>query len=254
MTGATTSTHDRIPMMEAPSRATIVVTGAGSGIGYATTTLLLEKGYRVLAWDAVPGRLAALSHANLRFYQLDVRDKAAMDSAVAAAQGDLRGLVACAAVFKRMPFLELDETTWDTHLDVNLKGAFLACQAVLPAMRRSGGGGIVLFSSSLARTGSPTGGHYAATKGGLLGLGRSLALELARDGIRVNVISPGITDTPQPRAHGTEAEFYAKMKNIPLGRFGRAEEMAAAALYLLEDDSSFVTGQDIRINGGSQIS
>jgi NAD(P)-dependent dehydrogenase (short-subunit alcohol dehydrogenase family) len=153
-----------------------------------------------------------------------------------------------------MPFLKLDEQTWDAHLDINLKGSFLACQAVLPAMRRSGGGAIVLFSSSIARTGSPSGAHYAATKGGILGFGRSLALELAREGIRVNIISPGITDTPQPRGHGTEAEFLAKVKNIPLGRFGTPEEMAEAALFLLGNESAYITGQDIRINGGSQVS
>jgi NAD(P)-dependent dehydrogenase (short-subunit alcohol dehydrogenase family) len=235
-------------------RPAVVVTGAGSGIGYAATMLFLEKRYRVLAWDHVPGRLDGQSHPHLRFERIDVRDKAAMDQAIAREPLPLRGLVACAAIFKRMPFLKLDEATWDAHLDINLKGSFLACQAVLPAMRSSGGGGIVLFSSSIARTGSATGAHYAATKGGILGLGRSLALELARDAIRVNIISPGITDTPQPRGHGSEAEFYAKMKTIPLGRFGRPEEMAEAALFLLEDDSSFVTGQDIRINGGSQIS
>jgi len=235
-------------------RPAIVVTGAGSGIGYAAASLFLDKGYRVLAWDIVPGELARLDNQHLRFTQIDVRDKTAMDRAVAEETVPLRGLVACAAIFKRVPFLKLDETTWDSHLDINLKGSFLACQAVLPAMRRSGGGSIVLFSSSIARTGSPTGGHYAATKGGILGLGRSLALELARDGIRVNIISPGITDTPQPRGHGSEAEFYAKMKNIPLGRFGTPQEMAETALFLLEGDSSFITGQDIRINGGSQIS
>lgn len=244
-------------MTHGQQKRTIVVTGAGSGIGYALSALLLEKNYRVCAWDAVPGRLAGNEHESLSFQQIDVRDKAAMDEALAVEEkksAGICGLAACAAVFKRMPFLELDDETWDRHLDVNLKGGFLACQAVLPKMRRAGGGSIVLFSSSLARTGSPTGAHYAATKGGLLGLMRSLALELAREGIRVNSLSPGITDTPQPRAHTSEADFYAKAKTISLGRFGRAEEMAQTVLFLLEADSSFITGQDIRINGGSQIS
>jgi NAD(P)-dependent dehydrogenase (short-subunit alcohol dehydrogenase family) len=235
-------------------RPAIVVTGAGSGIGYAAAMLFLERGYRVLAWDSVPGRLEGQSHPHLRFDQIDVRDRSAMDRVIAREPLPIQGLVACAAIFKRMPFLKLDEQTWDAHLDINLKGSFLACQAVLPAVRRSGGGAIVLFSSSIARTGSPAGAHYAATKGGILGLGRSLALELAREGIRVNIISPGITDTPQPRGHGTEEEFLAKMKNIPLGRFGTPEEMAEAALFLLGNDSSYITGQDIRINGGSQVS
>jgi 2-hydroxycyclohexanecarboxyl-CoA dehydrogenase len=234
--------------------STFIVTGAGSGIGNATTLLLLDKGYRVSAWDVTPGRLTGVNRPGLRFHQLDVRDRAAMERALSAEESPIRGLVACAAIFKRMPFLDLDEATWDAHLDVNLKGPFLACQAVLPELRHSGGGAIVLFSSSLARTGSPTGAHYAATKGGILGLARSLALELARDNIRVNVISPGITDTPQPRAHGTEAEFYAKMKSVPMGRFGTAEEMAETVMFLLGSDSSFITGQDIAINGGSRMS
>jgi NAD(P)-dependent dehydrogenase (short-subunit alcohol dehydrogenase family) len=241
-------------MIGAQARGTIVVTGAGSGIGHATTKLLLGRGYRVSAWDVAVGGLAGTDHPHLQFHPLDVRDRRAMERALAAESDPVRGLVACAAVFKRKPFLDLDEATWDAHLDINLKGTFLACQAVLPALRRSGGGAIVLFSSSLARTGSPTGAHYAATKGGVLGLTRSLALELARDNIRVNAISPGITDTPQPRGHGTEAEFYAKMKYVPMGRFGTAEEMAEVVVFLLEDDSSFITGQDIGINGGSRIS
>jgi NAD(P)-dependent dehydrogenase (short-subunit alcohol dehydrogenase family) len=241
-------------MIGAAAGSTIVVTGAGSGIGHATTVHLLDKGYRVSAWDVTPGGLAGVNRPGLRFHQLDVRDRAAMDRALSVEESPITGLVTCAAIFKRMPFLDLDEATWDAHLDVNLKGPFLACQAVLPAIRRNGGGAIVLFSTSLARTGSPTGAHYAATKGGILGLARSLALEVARDNIRVNVVSPGITDTPQPRGHGTEAEFYAKMKSIPMGRFGTAEEMAEAVAFLLEDDSSFITGQDIAINGGSRIS
>jgi NAD(P)-dependent dehydrogenase (short-subunit alcohol dehydrogenase family) len=241
-------------MIGTEAGSTFVVTGAGSGIGNATTLLLLDKGYRVSAWDVTPGRLTGVNHPGLRFHRLDIRDRAAMERALSAEESPIRGLVACAAIFKRMPFLDLDEATWDAHLDVNLKGPFLACQTVLPELRRSGGGAIVLFSSSLARTGSPTGAHYAATKGGILGLASSLALELARDNIRVNVISPGITDTPQPRAHGTEAEFYAKTKSVPMGRFGTAEEMAETVMFLLGSDSSFVTGQDIAINGGSRMS
>jgi NAD(P)-dependent dehydrogenase (short-subunit alcohol dehydrogenase family) len=245
-------------MLEGASKKrTVVVTGAASGIGYALATLLLEKGYRVCAWDIVSGWLDGNNHRSLSFRQIDVRDKTAMDEALAVEEeisAGICGLATCAAIFKRVPFLELDDQTWDQHFGVNLKGSLLACQAVLPKMLRAGGGSIVLFSSSLARTGSPTGAHYAATKGGVLGLMRSLALELARSGIRVNSLSPGITDTPQPRAHTSEEEFYAKAKSVPLGRLGRSEEMAQAALFLLENESSFVTGQDIRVNGGSQIS
>jgi NAD(P)-dependent dehydrogenase (short-subunit alcohol dehydrogenase family) len=243
--------------MNASSKPTIIVTGAGSGIGHALSELLLERGYRVSAWDVMPGRLEGMSHSQLSFHAIDVRQKALMERTVFLEEeggAQICGLAACAAVFKRVPFLDLDDATWDEHFDINLKGTFLACQAVLPALRRAGGGSVVLFSSSLARTGSPTGAHYAATKGGVLGLMRSLALEWAREGIRVNALSPGITDTPQARAHTNEAEFLAKAKLVPLGRLGTAREMAEATLFLLGGDSAFITGQDLRINGGLQIS
>ena len=239
------------------SGRSVVVTGAGSGIGYATTLLLLDRGYRVSACDVVAGRLDGCRREGLTFHRVDVRDRSAIEAAIAAEErlsSGTCGLVNCAGIFKRMPFLELDEETWDRHFAVNLKGAFLACQAVLPRLRRNGGGSIVLFASSLARTGSPGGAHYAATKGGVLGLARSLALEVARDNIRVNAISPGITDTPMPRSHRSEEDFLARAKTIPLGRYAMPEEIAEAVLFLLGDDSTYVTGQDIRINGGSQIS
>lgn len=95
--------------------------------------------------------------------------------------------------------------------------------------------------------------HYAATKGGVLGLARSLALETARDNIRVNVVSAGITDTPQPRRNMSEDDMFSRAAAIPLGRIGRAEDMVEAALFLLRDDASFVTGQDIRVNGGRAL-
>jgi NAD(P)-dependent dehydrogenase (short-subunit alcohol dehydrogenase family) len=237
-------------------RQTVVVTGAGSGIGHETAAALVAGGYRVLAWDVAPGGLAGTRSPFLTFQQADVRDRDAMQTLARAEEerGEvICGLVACAAILRRVPYLELDEATWDAHFAVNLKGSLFACQAVLPMMRRNRAGSIVLFSSSIARSGSPTGAHYAATKGGVLGLMRSLALDVAADGIRVNAISPGVTDTPQPRAHSTEAQLYAKAGRIPLGRIGQPEDMAQAVLFLIGEDSSYVTGQDIRINGGGQI-
>jgi NAD(P)-dependent dehydrogenase (short-subunit alcohol dehydrogenase family) len=137
--------------------------------------------------------------------------------------------------------------------DINLKGTLFACQAVLPIMREQRRGSIVLLSSTVARHGAVGGAHYAATKGGILGLARSLALDVARENIRVNVISPGTTDTPMPREHRTDADLEALRRRIPLGRIGRPEDMAEVALFLLQEDSSFVTGQDIRVNGGALL-
>ncbi|HVY56240.1 MAG TPA: SDR family NAD(P)-dependent oxidoreductase [Xanthobacteraceae bacterium] len=242
--------------MKQADAGAVVVTGAGSGIGFAVTRLLLREGYVVAAWDTTPGRLGEIDGSRLVREHLDVRDRAAMDAAVGRILDRaprIDGLVSCAAVFKAAPFLELDEATWDTTFAVNLKGTLFACQAVLPAMRRERRGSIVLFSSTIARTGAAKAAHYAATKGGILGLARSLALETAADNIRVNVVSPGITDTPQPRANFSQAYLDARAKDIPLGRIGQPEDMADTVLFLLGDESSFVTGQDIRVNGGHRL-
>ena len=244
-------------MSAAPAtKGSVVVTGAASGIGFATTELLLAQGYRVVACDLARGRLAEIDSADLHFDALDVRDAAALHASVAAEEERghaIVGLVACAGIITRTPYLELDEETFDRHLDINLKGPFLSCQAVLPAMRRQGRGSIVLFSSSIARSGSVKGAHYAASKGGVLGLMRSLALETAREGIRVNAISPGVTDTPMPRGHASDEEVYAKAAKVPLGRIGQPDDMAQAVLFLLGEDSSYVTGQDLRVSGGANL-
>lgn len=237
-------------------RPVAVVTGAGGGIGYAIVRRLLDEDYFVNGWDIAPGRLREIRDSNFSISIVDVRNKASVDRAVAQlhqAVGRIDGLVACAGVYKAVPFLDLDEATWDLTLAINLKGSFFACQAVLPAMRRRRRGSIVLFSSTLARIGTARGAHYAATKGGLLGLARSLALVAAPDNVRVNTISPGVTDTAMPREHATDADLEAVARTIPLGRIGRPEDMAEAALFLLGRDSSFVTGQDLRLNGGALI-
>ncbi len=241
--------------MKPAENGAVVVTGAAGGIGLALVHRLLETGHAVSAWDTGPGELD-VDHSRMSFHRLDVRDRSAMD--LAARQTLERyeridGLVTCAAIFAAKPFLELDEATWDATFDVNLKGTLFACQAVLPAMRRQRKGSIVLFSSMIARTGAARAGHYAASKGAILGLARSLALEAAANNIRVNVVSPGITDTPQPRANFSQNYLDARAKEIPLGRIGQPADVAEAALFLLEDESSFVTGQDIRVNGGHRL-
>lgn len=235
---------------------TMIVTGAGSGIGHALTRRLLAENYHVSAWDTDPGDLAGTNDDRLDFCEIDVRDANAMASAVAQAEektGKIAGLATCAAIYRTTPFLELTEEDWDAHLSVNLKGTMLACQAVLPTMLEQKSGSIVLFSSSIARRGAPQSAAYAATKGGVLGLGRAIALDHARAGIRANIISPGITDTPQPRGNLTEDDIYGRAENIPLGRIGQPQDMVETALFLLSEDASFVTGQDLRVNGGAGL-
>ena len=217
---------------------------------------LLEAGYGVLACDIATDRLDANPHPHLSVHSLDVSRSQDFQAVLPTGEprDDIVGLVTCAAIFQRVPFLDLTEELWDTTFAVNLNGSLHACRAVLPSLRRAGKGSIVLLSSSLARSGSATGAHYVATKGAVLGLARSLALEVAECNIRVNVVSPGLVDTPQPRGHaGGFAAMQAKASAIPLGRIGQAGEVAEAILFLLSNDSSYVTGQDIRVNGGSQM-
>lgn len=234
----------------------MIVTGAGSGIGSALTRRLLAENYHVSAWDTDPGDLAGANDGNLDFHRIDVRDAGAMAAAVAEAAdktGRIAGLATCAAIYRTKPFLELTEDDWDAHLSINLKGTLLTCQAVLPQMLEQKSGSIVLFSSSIARRGAPESAAYAATKGGILGLGRAIALDHARAGVRANIISPGITDTPQPRGNLTEEDIYGRAENIPLGRIGMPGDMVDVATFLMSDDASFVTGQDIRVNGGAGL-
>jgi NAD(P)-dependent dehydrogenase (short-subunit alcohol dehydrogenase family) len=239
------------------SGGAVIVTGAASGIGRALTERLIADGVFVCACDVDEAGLAVLGkRPNLIVRVVDVRNRAALQAAVdagEAAAGSIRSLAACAAVFKTMPFLEIDDVLWDDTFAINLKGSLFAVQAVLPAMRRQKRGAIVLFSSTIARSGAVDGAHYAATKGGVLGLARSVALETAADGIRVNVLSPGVTDTPQPRGNMTADELNDRAASIPLGRIGHVDDMVEAALFLLSEDASFITAQDLRVNGGARL-
>lgn len=174
-------------------------------------------------------------------------------AARAPAPGCVDYLVGCAAIYPWRLFLELTQEEWERTLGVNLTGSLLCCRAALPAMLAQRFGRIALFSSTIARAGAVNGAHYAASKGGVLGLARSLALEVAEHNIRVNTRSPGLTDTPQPRGHLAEAELSARARHIPLGRIGRVEDMVEACLFLLSDDSSYLTGQDLRVAGGATL-
>jgi NAD(P)-dependent dehydrogenase (short-subunit alcohol dehydrogenase family) len=237
--------------------AAYVITGAGSGIGRAIAERLIADDAFVCACDSDSAGLKHLgSSPRLMARTFDVRDRAALQSAVdeaEAAAGSIRGLLACAAVFKAKAFLDIDDALWDDTFAINLKGSLFAIQAVLPSMRKNKRGAIILFSSTIARAGAADGAHYAATKGGVLGLARSVALETAADGIRVNILSPGVTDTAQPRGNMSEEELFSRASAVPMGRIGHVSDMVEAALFLLSDDASFMTGQDLRVTGGARL-
>jgi 3-oxoacyl-[acyl-carrier protein] reductase len=166
------------------------------------------------------------------------------------ALGRIDVLVNNAGIFPRVGFLEMTEEEWDRVLDVNLKGSAFCAQAAARHMVAQGIRGVILNLSSSSVRGAVLGVHYAATKTGIIGITRSMALALAPHGIRVNAIAPGLTDTAQPRHGNTDAELAEMAKALPLGRMGRPEEIAGLMVYLASDAAEWITGQVYHINGG----
>ena len=227
-----------------------VVTGGSGGIGGAIAKRLAAEGAVVHILDVKPGSVDG------RFHALDVGDEASVNrvfDAIGAEHGAIDYLISCAGIYRPQPFLELSLDAWRQTLQVNLTGMFLSCRAALKYMAPHRFGRIVLFSSMAARTGVKNVAHYAASKGGILGLSRALAVEAAADNIRVNAISPVITDTPMPRAVVSKEYLLSRKDKIPLGRIGDVQDMVEACLFLLSEDSAYMTGQDLRVNGGSTL-
>jgi NAD(P)-dependent dehydrogenase (short-subunit alcohol dehydrogenase family) len=228
-----------------------IITGGSGGIGSAIAVRLQESGAVVHIVDAKPW---SIGEANC--HEVDVGDEAEVDrgfAAIGKSAGRIDYLVCCAGIYRPRPFLELTLEDWQQTLQVNLTGCFLCCRAALRFMRPQNFGRIVMFSSMAARTGGKNIAHYAASKGGVLGLMRSLAVESAAENIRVNTISPVITDTGMPRAVVSDEYMQSRKAHIPLGRIGAVEDMADACMFLLSDDNSYMLGQDLRVNGGSTL-
>jgi NAD(P)-dependent dehydrogenase (short-subunit alcohol dehydrogenase family) len=187
----------------------------------------------------------------------DIGDLAQVRALVATVErglGPIDILVNNAAVFPRVPFLDMSEGDWGFVLGVNLKGACFCAQTVAKTMVATGRpGSIVNLTSGAAFRSSPRGVHYVASKGGVLSMTRAMALELAPYRIRVNAIAPGLTDTAQPRYGSSEAELAEAARAIPLGRMAQPEEIARTALFLASDDAGFITGQTVHVNGGSYL-
>jgi 2-hydroxycyclohexanecarboxyl-CoA dehydrogenase len=228
-----------------------IITGGRGGIGGAIAARLRDDSAIVYVLDMKESSLAGIN-----YQQVDVGEESAVDSvfdAIGNSTGRIDYLVCCAGIYRPKPFLELSLEDWQQTLHVNLTGYFLCCRAALRFMRPQKFGRIVMFSSMAARTGGKNVAHYAASKGGVLGLMRSLAVESAAENIRVNTISPVITDTPMPRAVVSEEYLQSRKTHIPLGRIGDVQDMTEACMFLLSSDSSYVLGQDLRVNGGSTL-
>jgi NAD(P)-dependent dehydrogenase (short-subunit alcohol dehydrogenase family) len=242
---------------------TALVTGAQQGIGAAIAVALAEAGADVaLNWlddrtaaDAVAARVTAAGRRALlvRADMSRVPEVERMVSETAGQLGPPDILVNNAGVFPRAAFLELTEREWDHVLGVNLKGGFLCAQAVARAMVAAGRPGAIVNISSSAIRGDARGVHYSASKAGVLGMTRAMALALAPHRIRVNAIAPGLTDTAQPRYGNTEEQIAERAREIPLGRIAQPEEIARIAVFLASEDSGWITGELIHVNGGAYM-
>jgi NAD(P)-dependent dehydrogenase (short-subunit alcohol dehydrogenase family) len=234
----------------------VLVTGGGSGIGLACVRLLHREGARVavLDVDSAAAQQAAREVDGVAMWA-DVADEAAVQSSVnqaAEALGGLDGLVNAAGVAKQGRLEETDLAGWNRVLAVNLTGPFMVCRAAVPFLRHAGGGTIVNIASGQGLRPSGTGCAYAASKGGLVILSKSLAIELA-PAIRVNAICPGRVDTPmlQPlTGQMSPAQQQAILQQYALRRMAQPEEIATAVLFLSCGDGSFVTGTAMAVDGG----
>ena len=241
-----------------------LITGGTSGIGRATALLFAREGARVAITgrneergQAVRAEIEQAGGEGL-FVQADVRLAADCQRAVeetVRAYGRLDILFNNAGVYYPRTVVECSEEEWDLTLDINLKGAFLMSKYALPAMIAQGGGVIIHNASGWGLVGGDAAAAYCASKGGLVLLTKAMAIDHGRQGIRVNCVCPGDTDTPmlpldaQMRGMAWE-EYLAGGANRPLGRIGRPEEVAAAAIWLCSDAASFITGVLLPVDGG----
>jgi 3-oxoacyl-[acyl-carrier protein] reductase len=238
-----------------------VVTGACSGIGRAIAALYAQEGAAVGIVDLDSGKIDGIARELGRHgvktaaAEADVADEVAIKAAFARivhALGEIDILVNNAGMDTTCEVASMPTDMWDRMIDVHLKGTFLCTREVLPAMKRRKWGRIINLSSQLAHKGGPTMAHYCAAKAGIMGFTKSLAYEVARDGITVNSINPGPINTPLLRALPADW-LEMKKRELPIGRFGEAHEVAPAALLLASEEGSYFIGASVNMNGGDYM-
>ena len=241
-----------------------LITGAANGIGRQTALRFVAEGARVVVADVddeagqeVVSRLEELGGQAL-YVHADVSrdaDCAAMIEAAESAYGALHVLFNNAGIshIDDDDSIATDEAVWDLTMAINLKGVFLGCKHGIPALRRAGGGSIINMASFVALLGAATAQlAYTASKGGVLAMSRELAVVHARENIRVNALCPGPQQTELLMKYlNTEAKRQRRLVHVPMGRFGEAEEIASAALYLASDEAAYVTGTSFTVDGGA---
>ena len=235
----------------------VLVTGAGSGIGLATAAVLAREDARVAAVILDEGQRAAIlaQVPDATILVQDLTDRGAtagLPARAAAALGGLDGVACCAGIFIAQAGLDTTDAEWMATLDVNLTSTFIVCRAAATLMTGAATeGALVVISSQIGRVGHPRGAAYAASKAGLNGMVRSLALELATRGVRINAVGPGPIVTPMTAvARADQARNRDLIAAIPMGRFGAAGEIAEVVSFLLSARASFITGQLLCADGG----
>jgi 2-hydroxycyclohexanecarboxyl-CoA dehydrogenase len=236
---------------------TAVVTGAARGLGRAIALRLASDGAAVAVWDldrqGVEETAERIRKSSGRALPCIANAASAPDIAAAAAHtraelGPILILVNNAAISPFAPFETITEQMWDDLLAVNLKGPFLCTKAIIPDMLAAGWGRIINISSSSAQTGASAQAHYVASKAGVIGFTKALAIEYATTGITVNNVPPGFVNTEGLRASPVDIEGYAR--KTPMKRAGRPENIAAAVAFLASEEADYVTGHTLSVNGG----
>lgn len=226
-----------------------LVTGGAGGVGQAIVSALVDRGARVAALDRVDAPAATLS---VRVDAADPGDVRRAVAQVTTELGVVRHLVCATGVVSEHEVVDLVDAEWDRVVSASLTATFVVCREVVPGMRRAGTGTIVAFSSGYATRGYRAGAHYAAAKAGVEAFVKSLALEVAADGVRVNAIAPGPVLTPLLSQVTADVEAFRRDRErwIPLGRVAEPGDMTGPTLFLLGPDSGYVTGQVLHVNGG----
>jgi len=237
-----------------------VVTGGAGNIGKAIVERLSKDDYRIVILDMNPeagqqvvdqfGKRSIPLEFHCAHLDQEAQVKATFDAVIASHRRiDLLVNVAGGSFF-RHKFEDFPLDHWRTIIDANLTSTFLCCRAVTMLMKSQKAGAIVNISSDIAYSGGENRAAYAAAKAGILGLTRTLALELAPDGVRVNAVAPGRIETAKVRGHYSDAEWQAANQRIPLGHPGAVEDVAEAVAYLASNGAKHVTGQTLHVNGG----
>jgi NAD(P)-dependent dehydrogenase (short-subunit alcohol dehydrogenase family) len=237
-----------------------VISGGGGGFGRAVSRRLARDGARVAVWDWTEetGRetvdLVEKEGGEARFYKVDIGDVKMVDAAAADVIKDMGVpylLMNNASIYPRASILEMDAELWEKVIRVNLSGFFFCSKAFGKHMVDNERGNIINVASGRAIQGAVRGAHYAASKAGVISLTKTLALEWAKFGVRVNCVVPGVSLTAQPLEDTTLDELLARSHRFPLGRIGHPDDIACMVAFLASPDAAFMTGQSVAMNGGT---